>query len=153
MNQARTNQNKSNQKKTELVFALLAASSKIERRFDRVLSGIRGVSFTEYFLLKRLNEQPGRAATRVDLAASVHLTPSAVTRALKPLEKTGYVISEKSDRDARQSIARLTSAGEELLRDTDNLIADEVSAIALPASQSKALQTALDSLMAQRFGR
>jgi len=146
------NTNKKTDNKTELVFTLLAASSKIERRFDRVLSGIRGVSFTEYFLLKRLNEQPGQSATRVDLASSVHLTPSAVTRALKPLEKTGYVISEKSERDARQSIARLTKAGEELLRDAESLIADEVSAFSLPASESKALTTVLNNFIGQRFG-
>jgi len=139
------------QKKTDLVFALLAASSKIERRFDRVLSGIRGVSFTEYFLLKRLNEHPNRAATRVDLAASVHLTPSAVTRALKPLEKTGYVVSEKSQRDARQSIATLTAAGVELLDDADSLISDEISSLSLPAAESKALTTVLESLMTHRF--
>jgi len=146
------NQLNAQQKKAELVFTLLAASSKIERRFDRVLSGIRGVSFTEYFLLKRLKEQPNHSATRVDLAAAVHLTPSAVTRALKPLEKTGYVVSQKSDRDARQSIASLTKAGEELLSDADSLIADEISVFSLPASESKALTTVLNGLIAQRFG-
>ena len=115
MNSKNTGPVSARDRKSHLVFTLLAAASKIERRFDRVLSGIRGVSFTEYFLLKRLSEQHNHSATRVDLAAAVHLTPSAVTRALKPLEKTGYVISEKSERDARQTIARLTSAGEELL--------------------------------------
>jgi len=139
------NQPNAQQKKAELVFTLLAASSKIERRFDRVLSGIRGVSFTEYFLLKRLKDQPNHSATRVDLAAAVHLTPSAVTRALKPLEKTGFVVSQKSERDARQSIARL-------MRDADSLIADEISVFSLPASESKALTTVLNGLIAQRFG-
>lgn len=137
--------------KTEFVFALLAASGKIERRFDRVLSAVRGVSFTEYFLLKRLKEQPNGTASRVDLAAAVHLTPSAVTRALKPLEKIGLVVSQKNERDARQTVAKLTDAGEELLTDVEAVISDEISALSLPASESKALTGLLEELVTYRF--
>ncbi len=136
-------------KKSELVFSLLAASSKIERRFDRILSNVRGISFTEYFLLKRLGELPNHAATRVDLAALVHLTPSAVTRALKPLEKIGYIQSKKNERDARQSVATLTKAGEELLRDADSLLSDEISALSISASDTKELKALLDSLLSR----
>ena len=105
--------------KNEFVFTLLRASGKIERRFDRMLSAVRGVSFTEYMLLKRLREQPKSSSSRVDLAALVHLTPSAVTRALKPLEKIGFVSSHKNERDARQTVAKLTGAGKELVSDAD----------------------------------
>lgn len=139
--------------KSEFVFALLAASGKIERRFDRVLSAIRGVSFTEYMLLKRLQEQPNSSASRVDLAAVVHLTPSAVTRALKPLEKTGFVSSHKNQRDARQTVARLTVAGNELVIDVDNVLRDEISALPIPASESKALTSALGALIDLRFSQ
>ena len=139
--------------KTEFVFALLAASGKIERRFDRVLSAVRGVSFTEYMLLKRLQDQPNSSASRVDLAAAVHLTPSAVTRALKPLEKTGFVSSHKNQRDARQTVARLTDAGKELVTDVDNLLQDEISALPMPATESKVLTKALGSLIDLRFNR
>jgi len=135
--------------KSDFVFALLAASGKIERRFDRVLSAVRGVSFTEYLLLKRLQEQPNSSASRVDLASMVHLTPSAVTRALKPLEKTGCVTSHKNERDARQTVARLTSAGEELVRDADAVIGDEIAALSILASESKALTSALNALIDQ----
>ncbi len=137
--------------KSEFVFALLAASGKIERRFDRVLSAVRGVSFTEYFLLKRLKDQPNGSAARVDLAAAVHLTPSAVTRALKPLEKTGYVTSQKNERDARQTVAKLTAAGDALLRDAEAVIGDEIAALSLPVSDSKSLTAALDALVSSRF--
>lgn len=133
--------------KTEFVFALLAASGKIERRFDRVLSAVRGVSFTEYILLKRLQEQPDYSASRVDLASAVNLTPSAVTRALKPLEKTGFVSSRKNQRDARQTIAVLTSAGRELVSDADGVLRDEISALSIPASESRALTSALGDLV------
>ena len=137
--------------KTEFVFALLAASDKIERRFDRVLSAVRGVSFTEYLLLKRLQEQPNCSSARVDLAAAVHLTPSAVTRALKPLEKTGFVSSRKNERDARQTVAVLTGAGKELVSDADAVLNDEISALSIPVSESKALNSALGTLNSHRF--
>ncbi len=135
------------QKKTELVFSLLAASSKIERRFDRILSNVRGISFTEYFLLKRLSSQANNAATRVDLAALVHLTPSAVTRALKPLEKIGYVRSKKNERDARQSLATLTTAGSELLSDADSMLSDEIAAMSISTANQKELKALLDGIL------
>lgn len=138
--------------KTEFVFALLAASGKIERRFDRVLSAVRGVSFTEYMLLKRLQEQPNSSASRVDLAALVHLTPSAVTRALKPLEKTGVVTSHKNERDARQTVARLTDAGKELVSDADAVLQDEITALPIAASDAKILTGSLAALSNWRFG-
>lgn len=122
----------------------------MERRFDRILSNVRGVSFTEYFLLKRLGEQPNQASTRVDLASLVHLTPSAVTRALKPLEKIGYVLSIKNERDARQSLATLTKAGEELLSDADSLLTDEITALSISTTESKALRSLLDGLLVKR---
>ena len=66
---------------------------------------------------------------RVDLAESVGLTASAVTRALRPLEKNGVVATEKHDRDARCSLAKLTPAGAELLRDAESVVADGLEAI------------------------
>ncbi len=121
-------------KKHDLVFDLLAAASRIERRLDASLSNVKGISFSEYFLLKQLAARHDGAATRVDLANSVRLTPSAVTRALKPLEKLGFVTTRKGVRDARQSIAKLTKAGEGLLSDSDSLVRDEISALPLPRS-------------------
>lgn len=115
----------------QLVFSLIASSRRIERRFNGILSNVLGVSFSEYFLLKQLGENHAGAATRRDLAISVHLTASAVTRALKPLEKIGYVGTTKNDRDARQTIATLSPAGQKLIENADSLIADEVTAMSL----------------------
>ena len=115
-----------------LVFSLLDIAGLIEKRFDRPLAGARGVSFREYRLLKSLSEFPQGRAMRVELAQAVGLTPSAVTRALKPLEKIGYVTTEKGERDARQSLACLTGAGEILVSDADAIVADVVAG--LPAT-------------------
>ena len=111
---------------TDLVLMLLRAASAIERKLDRMLAATRGVSFSEYHLIRELATTHRGAASRVELAGSVGLTPSAVTRALKPLEKLGYIATEKSERDARRSIARLTPAGDELLSDAHQVVEDGV---------------------------
>lgn len=121
-----------NIRNTQFVFALLSAANGIEGRLNRVLSNVKGVSFTEYYLLEQLKDLHNGAATRVDLARAVNLTPSAVTRALKPLEKIGYVTTQKGERDARQSLATLTAAGEELLKDANNLVLDEIASMSIP---------------------
>lgn len=133
---------------SQFIFALLRAAKSVEGRLNRVLSNVKGISFTEYFLLEQLKAFHNGAATRVDLAGAVHLTPSAVTRALKPLEKLGYVITEKGERDARQSVASLTSAGLELLRDSNSLVFDEIASFPIPAKHKGELFTVLDRLIA-----
>lgn len=135
-----------NQRKTEFVFTLLAASNRIEGRLNRVLSNVRGISFTEYFLLKQLKNFHNSAAMRVELARAVNLTPSAVTRALRPLEKMGYVSTLKGQRDARQSIASLTPAGVELVSDADSLVNDEIAEFSLPGTFKTEVTQVLDGL-------
>lgn len=131
---------------TRFVFALLGAANSIESRLNRVLSNVKGISFTEYFLLEQLKDFHNGAATRVDLARAVHLSPSAVTRALKPLEKLGYVVTVKGERDARQSVATLTPAGEELLRDSNSLVLDEIATLPIPRSVRSELTNVLNNL-------
>jgi len=135
-----------NIKNTQFVFALLGASSRIEGRLNRVLANVKGVSFTEYYLLEQLKDCHNGSATRVELARAVHLTPSAVTRALKPLEKIGYVATQKGERDARQSVATLTNAGEELLRDANQLVLDEIATLPIPRAARTELTEVLSGL-------
>jgi len=111
------------------VLVLLDVAARIERRLDNALSMARGISFSEYRLLKAIAGAGERGVMRVDLAESVGLTASAVTRALRPLEKIGVVATEKHERDARCSLAKLTPAGAELLRDAESIVADGLDAI------------------------
>lgn len=122
----------------ELIEYLIATSDVVERRLDRGLSFLRGVSYREYRLLKCIQDSPRQKMTRVDLATAVGLTPSAVTRALKPLEKLGYVTTERGVRDARQNLAVLAPGGETLLQDTSKAVADIVAQ--LPIKQWTAAQ-------------
>jgi DNA-binding MarR family transcriptional regulator len=106
------------------ILELLGEAAQIERRIDRSLSSIKGISFSEYQILRTLLCEPGQSASRVDLAEAVDLTPSAVTRALKPLEKLGFVETIKSARDARQALATLTDQGRELCVDAVGVVND-----------------------------
>jgi len=114
-----------------VVLQFLETSAALERRLDRALSGTKGLNFSEYRLLKALGMAPPSGMSRIELAELVGLTASAVTRALKPLEKLGYVNTAKSERDARQSLASLTAAGQEHLQDAQGILQDTVHALPL----------------------
>ena len=116
---------------SEQALALAFASSwnRIEKRLDSSLAAIRGISFAEYRLLRVLSDAPNAWASRVDLAQSVGLTPSGVTRALRPLEKLGYVTTARSKRDARLALASLTPPGQELVNDASAVVNDVMKAL------------------------
>ncbi len=116
-------------KEQDLALALAAAWNRIERRLDAALGAVRGISLAEYRLLRALGDAPRSLASRVDLAQAVGLTPSGVTRALRPMEKLGIVSTLKSKRDARLAIAALTPAGRELLGDASGVVDDTMRAI------------------------
>jgi DNA-binding MarR family transcriptional regulator len=103
--------------------------NRLERRLDQNLGAIRGISFAEYRLLRALGDAPNAQASRVQLATSVGLTPSGVTRALRPMEKLGIVATVKSKRDARLAIAALTPAGRQILDDAASIVDDTMHAI------------------------
>lgn len=106
---------------TQLAFALLEAAGTLQRRFDAALN-FRGITFSEFRLLSLLEEIPPATATRVHVARALGLSASGVTRALKPLEKLGFVETQRNERDARQSLAALTDHGRELLDDTRSAV-------------------------------
>jgi DNA-binding MarR family transcriptional regulator len=112
-----------------LALTLAAAWNRLERRLDGSLGAIRGISLAEYRLLKALGDAPGSQASRVDLAHAVGLTPSGVTRALRPMEKLSIVSTVKSKRDARLAIAALTPAGRELLDDASSVVDDTMQTV------------------------
>jgi len=107
-----------------VILQFLEVASALERKLDRALSNIKGISYSEYRLLKTLAEATAKGVPRIVLANGVGLTASAVTRALKPLEKLGYVATQRSERDARQSLAVITAAGRVLLNDAQGIFQD-----------------------------
>ena len=111
-------------KEQTLALTFAAAWNRLERRLDNSLGSIRGISLAEYRLLRALGDAHDSRASRVDLAQAVGLTPSGVTRALRPMEKLGIVSTLKSKRDARLAIAALTPAGRDVLNDASGVVDD-----------------------------
>ena len=126
---------------------LARAYASLVRRLDGRLGGLHGLSFGDFAMLLRLSEAPGGRLRRVDLAAQLGLTPSAVTRSLIPLEKIGLVKRERDARDARVGYASLTKAGERVLREATES-AEEVSGevLDLGADQLKLFSAVLSRL-------
>jgi DNA-binding MarR family transcriptional regulator len=135
-----------------LAMAFAAAWNRLERRLDKSLGAIRGISLAEYRLLRALGDAPGSQASRVDLAEAVGLTASGVTRALRPMEKLSIVSTVKSKRDARLAIAALTPAGRELLEDASGVVNDTMKAV-LQRSPELAGKMAEVTELFEEFGR
>lgn len=114
---------------TELTLTLVSAASNLERIADSNLSAIKGISLAEFRLLTAISQAPGKRASRADIARTVGLSPSAITRALRPLEKLGMTESIKNERDARLALATLTPVGEELLADAVGVLDDLLPSI------------------------
>ena len=127
----------------EFALTFAAAWNRLERRLDSSLGSIKGISLAEYRLLRALSVASNSRASRVELAHIVGLTPSGVTRALRPLEKLGIVSTVRSQRDARLAIATLTPAGQQMVRDASGVVDDTM---ALVLGRSPKLAAKLNSM-------
>ena len=78
---------------------------------------VYGASFSEFVILRAIEREGNAGIRRVDLAKSVDLSVSGVTRALQPLEKQGYVSQQESALDARERRVVLTDSGKVLFDD------------------------------------
>jgi len=131
----------------QLTLTFAAAWNRLERALDHSLSSIRGISLAEYRLLRALGDARDSQASRVDLAQTIGLTPSGVTRALRPMEKLGIVTTRRSKRDARLAIAALTRAGHELLDDASGVVDDTMRQILERAPKATAQMTEFIDLL------
>lgn len=114
-----------------LTFCLLLARAynTLLRRFDGYLGTRHGLGFADFAVLLALHRAPAGKLRRVDLAAQLGVTASAVTRTLIPLEKIGLVKRQHDPRDARVGYATLTPAATRLLKEavaSAELISDEM---------------------------
>jgi DNA-binding MarR family transcriptional regulator len=89
----------------------LRAHSAITRELSSRLEAVHELTLSDYDVLIQLYHAPERAMRRIDLARSVLLTASGITRLLDGLERAGYVGKKRCDSDARVTYAVLTPAG------------------------------------------
>jgi len=139
--------NKLMTKEHTLLLTFATTWNRLERRLDSSLGAIRGISLAEYRLLRALADSPHARSSRVDLAQAVGLTPSGVTRALRPMEKLGMVSTVKSKRDARLAIAALTPAGRELVDDAAGVVRDVMKSLLEKAPNASAQLDVLIGLL------
>jgi DNA-binding MarR family transcriptional regulator len=89
----------------------LRAHAALTRELSARLEALHELTLSDFDVLVQLYYAEGRRMRRIDLARSVLLTASGITRLLDGLESTGFVGKERCDSDARVTYAVLTDAG------------------------------------------
>jgi DNA-binding MarR family transcriptional regulator len=97
--------------------SFLRTHAAITRQLNADLLNAHGLTLSDYEVLLRLSSAENKMTRRVDLAQSVLLTASGITRLLDGLEQAGYVEKAACQSDARVSYAKLTPAGSRKLRE------------------------------------
>jgi DNA-binding MarR family transcriptional regulator len=95
--------------------SFLRAHAAITRALNADLLNEHGLTLNDYEVLLHLSRAEGGMMRRVDLAESVLLTASGITRLLDGLERAGFVEKRACKSDARVSYAKLTEPGTEKL--------------------------------------
>lgn len=98
---------------SDVIINLSFVSSKLLKMVDNELS-IHGMSFSELMVMYHLNKSPKKTMRRINLAESIGLTASGVTRLLNPMEKRKLIGKKANPRDARVSLVRLSPTGEKI---------------------------------------
>jgi DNA-binding MarR family transcriptional regulator len=91
--------------------AFLRSHSAITRELSAQLQREHGLTLNDYEVLLLLSRAEGGRMRRVDLAQTILLTASGITRLLEGLERAGFVCKETCASDARVSYAKLTEEG------------------------------------------
>ena len=104
----------------------LRAHSTITRNMSRHLEEIEAITLSEYEVLLNLSQRSGTQASMTDLAESVLLTPSGLTRLVDRLAARGYVERTRCGEDRRRSWAKLTPMGEAAYRRAGRVHLDDI---------------------------
>ena len=95
---------------------MLRTPAMLVKRLDAELEAEHGLALTSYEVLLHLSHAPERKMRMCDVAESVLLSRSGLTRMIDRLERDGLVERVSCDDDARGSFAHLTDTGLQKLR-------------------------------------
>ena len=95
--------------------ALVMGTTLLMDRLDADLRASFRISLTEYEILVRLSEQPGRQMRMAQLADAMCHSRSRVTHTVQRMEGAGYLERILSPEDGRGILAKMTEAGRALL--------------------------------------
>lgn len=94
----------------------MRANAAATRGLSAELLDEHDLTINDYECLLTLSRAEDGQLRRVDLARSLLLTPSGITRLLEGLENAGYVERRNCKADARVTYAALTPAGRQKLK-------------------------------------
>jgi DNA-binding MarR family transcriptional regulator len=94
---------------------LLRVHASLSKALDAQLEAAHGLPLTSYEVLKYLADAEQHKMRMCDLASSVILSRSGLTRLVDRLERDGLLVRETCESDARGAFAKLTPAGYEKL--------------------------------------
>ncbi len=95
----------------QICFPMYVASKEIVRRYIPLLSAL-DLTYTQYITLLALWEKDH--ITVKELGEKLYLDSGTLTPLLNKLEKKGYIIKNKSDKDGRELVVIVTTKGLEL---------------------------------------
>lgn len=96
--------------------ALVIGTTLLMDRLDDDLRNAFNISLTEYDILVRLSERPGRSMRMAQLADALAHSRSRVTHTVDRMEKAGYLLRGTTPEDGRGIVATMTDQGLELLK-------------------------------------
>lgn len=94
--------------------SLLSRYSRVSQELDRALSAEHGLTMSDYEVLDRLVTDSNCKSRVNDLLVDLHLTQSALSRAIARLEKSGLVGRDMCPTDRRGVFVTATDKGREL---------------------------------------
>lgn len=127
---------------SQLVIKNALLASKLAKRVGNHLS-LHGISLSEYLVMHHLEHSPNKAVQRIALADHIGMSASGVTRLIAPMEKTGIIEKVSNPRDARQSLVKLSTAGQRLYGEAQvsfAQICDDQTASLSQSQQEKLLE-------------
>ena len=95
----------------QICFPMYVASKEIVRRYIPLLNKL-DLTYTQYITLLALWEKDH--ITVKELGEKLYLDSGTLTPLLNKLEKKGYIIKNKSDKDGRELVVIVTTKGLEL---------------------------------------
>ncbi|HEU4979145.1 MAG TPA: MarR family transcriptional regulator [Solirubrobacteraceae bacterium] len=94
---------------------MLRVHGSLTKALDAQLEAAHGLPLTSYEVLMYLADAPEQRMRMSDLASSVILSRSGLTRLVDRLEREGLLERQSCPSDARGAFAKLTDAGRERL--------------------------------------
>ena len=95
--------------------SFITTSTDLIRTIERDLEPF-GLDFGDYQLLVMLSEAPDHRLKMCDLAKTLRLSPSGLTRRMQGVMKAKLVTRRQSEEDARSAYAQLSAKGMTLLK-------------------------------------